>query len=121
METRSLLIGTLLWITGTIAIRLGGHHLLQASRASHTIILYGVSFVLMAWLLRRICRRLGLEKDSWPRAATLVMLPTLLLDPFSCIFFTTVFPNLDPKAAGAFGGWMLICCAGAVAGVWVKP
>jgi hypothetical protein len=48
------------------------------------------------------------------------MLPTLLLDPFSCAFFHTVFPNLDPGAAGAFGGWMLIFCAGAVAGVWVK-
>jgi Family of unknown function (DUF5367) len=121
MEIRALLVGTLLWITGTLAIRLGGHHLLRASRTSHTLILYVVSFVLMAWLMRRICSRLGLEKDAWPKAATLVMLPTLILDPFSCVFFTTVFPNLDLSSAGAFGGWMLICCAGAVTGVWVKP
>jgi hypothetical protein len=75
----------------------------------------------MAFLVPRICRRLGVESDLWPKAATLLILPTLLLDPFSCVFFTAMFPNLDPGAAGAFGGWMLICCGGGVAGVWRKP
>jgi hypothetical protein len=50
-----------------------------------------------------------------------LILPTLILDPFSCAFFTTMFPNLDPGAAGAFGGWVLISCGGGVAGVWRKP
>jgi hypothetical protein len=85
------------------------------------LILYLVSFVAMGLLIPRICRRLGLEKDSRLKGATLLILPTLILDPFSCAFFATVFPNLDPGAAGVFGGWILICCAGAVAGVWVKP
>jgi hypothetical protein len=48
------------------------------------------------------------------------MLPTLLLDPFSCAFFTVIFPNVEPGAAGVLGGWMLIFCAGAVVGVWLK-
>src|ERR1035438_6681005 len=68
-----------------------------------------------------ICRRLGLERDLWPKAATLLILPTLILDPFSCAFFTTIFPNLDPGAAGAFGGWILICCGGGTGGVGRKP
>jgi hypothetical protein len=72
----------------------------------------------MAFLVPRICRRLGFQKDQWPRAATLLILPTLVLDPFSCAFFSSMFPNLDPAAAGAFGGWMLICCGGGIAGVW---
>ena len=48
------------------------------------------------------------------------MLPTLILDPFSCAFFPSVFPNMDPAAAGIFGGLMLICCGGAVACLSVK-
>lgn len=117
---RVLGLGLLLWLTGTLAIRLAGHRLLQSGHPIQILILYLVSFVLMGLLVRRICRRLGLQKDSWLPAASLLMLPTLILDPLSCAFFTTVFPNLDPAAAGAFGGWMLICCGGAVVGVWVK-
>jgi uncharacterized protein DUF5367 len=121
MRYRPLIIGVLLWIVGTVAIRLGGRGLLHANRPVATLILYLASFVLMALLLPRIFRRLGLAGGSWPAAATLLMLPTLILDPFSCAFFTVIFPNVDPGAAGVFGGWMLIFCAGAVVGVWLKP
>jgi uncharacterized protein DUF5367 len=116
--TRSFQLGFLLWTLGTIGIRLTGHRILHPNQPLQTMLLYLISFVLMAVVARRICSRLRLEKDSWPRAASLLILPTLTLDPFTCAFFPTVFPNIDPAAAGIFGGWMLICCAGAVAGVW---
>jgi uncharacterized protein DUF5367 len=121
MRYRVVRIGVLLWIVGTFAIRLGGRGLLHVNRPVATLILYLASFVLMALLVPRIFRRLGLEQGSWPAAATLLMLPTLILDPFSCAFFTVIFPNVEPSAAGVFGGWILIFCAGAVAGVWLKP
>jgi hypothetical protein len=121
MRYRILRIGVLLWLIGTAAIRLAGHRLLHPGRPYATLILYLVSFALMALLASRIFRRIGAQKDSWPAAATLLMLPTLILDPFSCVFFSTIFSNVEPGAAGVFGGWMLICCAGVVAGVWVTP
>jgi hypothetical protein len=67
-----------------------------------------------------ILRWLDLEKKSRAVAISLLVLPTLILDPFSCAFFSSVFPNIDPAAAGAFGGWMLICCGGAVIGGLLK-
>ena len=118
---RILRIGVLLWLVGTVAIRLAGQRLLHSGRPYATLILYLISFLLMALLAPRIFRRVGVQKDSWPAAATLLMLPTLLLDPFSCIFFTTIFSNVEPGAAGVFGGWMLICCAGVVVGIWGTP
>jgi hypothetical protein len=118
---RTFLVGILLWTAGTVAIRLAGQRLLLPDHTARTLGLYLVSFFSMALLAPRICRRLGLQNDLWPKAATLLILPTLILDPFSCAFFTSMFPNLDPRAAGAFGGWMLICCGGGVAGVWRKP
>ncbi len=117
---RALLLGLLIWIGGTTAIRMAGHHFLFADRTGQTIALYVASFIAMALAVPWICRRLGLEGTQRFQAATLLMLPTLLLDPLSCLFFTTVFPNLDPAAAGVFGGWMLICCGGAATGVWIK-
>jgi|ERR1700721_1483038 len=121
MRYRILVAGALLWIVGTVAIRLGGHGLLHPNRPVATLDLYLASFALMALLVPRIFRRLRVESDSWPAAATLLMLPTLILDPFSCVFFTSLFPNADPGVAGVFGGWILIFCAGAVAGVWLTP
>jgi hypothetical protein len=121
MRYRILRIGVLLWLIGTAGIRLAGQRLLHSGRPYATLILYLISFLLVALLAPRIFRRVGVQKDSWPAAATLLMLPTLILDPFSCVFFTTVFSNVEPGAAGVFGGWMLICCAGVVVGVWVSP
>jgi len=117
---RFFLYGLLLWIVGTLAIRLGGERILHPGRLLSTVILYLVSFVLMALLIPRIPRSLKLEKDSRFAAISLLILPTLLIDPFSCLFFSTIFPNIAAAAAGLFGGWMLICCAGAVAGAWLQ-
>ncbi len=118
---RASVIGLAIWAAGTVGIRLEGHRLLQPGRTGLTGILYLVSFMLMVLFVPWICRLLRLEKESRFKAVTLLILPTLILDPFSCIFFTSLFPNLDPGAAGAFGGWMLVCCGGGVVGVWVKP
>lgn len=120
MWSRVAALGIAIYIAGTIAVRLFGHHLLKPGRTGLTVALYLISFVAMALLVLLICRRLGLPRDSWPKVATILILPTLLLDPFSCLFFTNVFPNLEPAAAGLFGGWMLMCCGGGVAGTWVR-
>ena len=120
MWRRTLLAGLLIWMGGTVVIRLEGHRLLRPDRPAQTVGLYLVSFVLMALLVPQICRWLGLEREVWFEGTALLILPTLILDPFSCVFFTSLFPGLDPAAAGAFGGWMLVCCGGAVAGVWAK-
>jgi len=115
MFMRPLLAGLLLWLAGAVGIRLAGEHLLHPDRPLITILLYAISFAAMAFLVPRI-----LSGSSDRRAAvTLLMLPTLTLDALACAFFTTVFPNVAPAAAGLFGGWMLICCGGAVAGVWL--
>jgi hypothetical protein len=118
--TRAFSTGLLMWLMGTIGVRLAGERVLHANPTSRTLILYLVSFLLMAWLIPGICRRMGLERESWFKATAALILPTLLLDPFSCVFFAKAFPNVEPAAAGVFGGWMLICCGGAVAGIWLK-
>jgi hypothetical protein len=85
------------------------------------LILFAVSFPLMAWLVRRLCGRIQLRPEQWPAGAVSVLLPTLLLDPFSSAFFPVVFPNMAREVAGVFGGWMLWCCAGALIGVTIRP
>jgi Family of unknown function (DUF5367) len=117
---RLFLFGLAGWFLATLALRLAGQHVLRPGNGFGTLTLFAVSFPLMALLIRRLCRRFRLRPEQWPAGAVAVLLPTLLLDPFSSAFFPAVFPNLSPELAGVFGGWMLWCCAGGLVGATLR-
>jgi hypothetical protein len=122
MNRNLILYGLAIWMGATIALRVAGQYLLHPGHPVGTVALFAVSFILMAGLARRLCLATHLPPEQWAAGAISLALPTLLLDPFSSAFFPVVFPNMAAEVAGKFGGWMLICCAGAVAGVTVwKP
>src|SRR5215208_5967166 len=106
-RTRTIAAGIAFWLAGTAVTRLFGERLLQPGRAAP--VLYAASFAAMALVVPWLLRLLRVERVE---GVTLLALPTLLFDPFSCLFFASLFPNIAPAAAGIFGGWMLICCGG---------
>lgn len=116
-----ILYGFAIWLVATALLRLLGEHILRPDNLVSTIMLFAISFPLMAWLTRRLCSRAHLPPNDWPSGAISLALPTLLLDPFSSAFFPVVFPNIAPELAGVFGGWMLWCCAGALIGSSIRP
>jgi hypothetical protein len=113
-------VGLVMWLVGTAVLRLQGEHLLQARAGVRTVALFVVSFGLFAVVARQLCRRFRLPPDQWLAGAVSLVMPTLVLDPFSAAFFSAVFPNIPSGAAGVFGGWMLACCGGALAGVLLR-
>lgn len=117
---RTAVYGIVLWAIGTAVIRLSGPWILSVGALGRTTVLYTASFLLMAWVTPRICAGLGFDRRRWFEATAVLILPTLVLDPWACVFFGQVYPNLNPEAAGLFGGWMLMFCAGAVTGVLWK-
>jgi hypothetical protein len=121
MNVRLFLCGLGIWVVATIALRIAGQHLLHPGNWKGTLIVFAISFPLMAWLVRRLCSRFHLPPEQWPAGAISIALPTLLLDPFSSAFFPVLFPNMAPEVAGVFGGWMLWCCAGALVGGTIHP
>ena len=121
MHRALLIVGFLIWIGATLTLRLAGQYVLRPGHWSSIVALFVVSFALMAWLARRLCRRLHVPPEQWPAGAVSLALPTLVLDPFSSAFFPRVFPNIAPELAGVFGGWMLCCCAGALLGATIAP
>jgi hypothetical protein len=117
MKMRLFFYGLGIWLVATVVLRLAGQRLLHPGEWKGTLILFAVSFPLVGWVVRRLCRRFRLPREEWLDGALSIVLPTLLLDPFSSAFFPVVFPNMAPEVAGVFGGWMLWCCAGAFVGV----
>lgn len=81
MKLRLFLCGLGIWIAATLFLRLRGEHLLHPGRPITTLMLFAISFPLMAWITRRLCRRFQLPPDQWPAGAICFALPTLLLDP----------------------------------------
>lgn len=116
---RLLVYGFAIWLGAAIAWRLGGQYLLHPGRWLGVLVLFAVSFPAMALLARCLCRRFKSPPEDWLSGAVSLSLPTLLLDPFSSAFFPVLFPNMAPQVAGVFGGWMLCCCAGVLAGAMV--
>lgn len=114
MNIRLFVSGLVIWLAATLALRAAGQRVLHPGDAAGTLVLFLVSFPLMAWVVRRLCRTL--PRDQWLKGAVSLAMPSLLLDPFSSAFFPTVFPNMSPAVAGVFGGWILWCCAGAIVG-----
>jgi hypothetical protein len=120
MKRRLMFYGLAGWIAATLALRAGGQYLLRPGDWTGIVVLFAVSFPLMAFLVRRLCSGLHLGEEQWLDSAVTILAPTLLLDPFSSAFFPIVFPNMAPEMAGVFGGWMLWCCAGALLGTTIR-
>jgi hypothetical protein len=114
---RVLIVGFIIWLAATIVLRLTGQFVLLPANPAAVAILLVASFPLMAIVARRICTDAAIPREQWPAAGILLVLPSLVLDTFSTILFPVVYPNIPAKAAALFGGWILICCAGALFGV----
>src|SRR4026209_958289 len=99
MIARALTIGFAIWAGATILIRLIGERMLRPG-VTPALVVYPASFVLMSVRVPWLCRVIGATDEARFRAATMLMLPTLFFDAFSCVFFATVFANLDPALAG---------------------
>jgi hypothetical protein len=120
MHRRLILCGLAIWIGATLVLRLVGEHLLRPGEWTGMFLLFSLSFPVTAGIVRGLCRWFQLRPEEWPAGAVSILLPTLLLDPFSSAFFPIVFPNMAPEMAGVFGGWMLWCCAGALVGATIR-
>jgi hypothetical protein len=114
---RCFIIGFVIWLAATVALRFIGQYLLHPENLAAVAILLVASFPLMALVARRICADASLPREQWPAAAILLVTPSLVLDTLSSAFFSIVYPNIPEQAAGLFGGWILCCCAGALLGV----
>ena len=118
MMSNAATAGLLLWAVGTLSIRLAGNAPVRVfGSMPHTFGVYGASFASTGVLVPFLCAYLGIPRAAWFEAATLIALPTLVLDAFTCLFFTRVFPRLPATLAPKFGAWMMVCCAGGFVGV----
>jgi hypothetical protein len=116
---RGLVLGLLLWAVATAILRLASARLLPGDRPGFILTLYAASFLLFFVLIRSLMAPAVAAPNAVERlrAGIALFLPTLVLDALASAFFPEAYPNFSATAAGVFGGWMLVCCGGGLAGL----
>ena len=97
---RYAITGFIIWAAATIVLRLAGQYVMR-----YPLVLLAVSLPVM------ICVAIAIVGHAHDRARAAIALvaPGMVLDTISAIWFQRIFPNIDPNAAGVFGGWLLLC------------
>jgi hypothetical protein len=117
---RFVWIGLAVWLLATLAIRLWGQTVFRTRSAAEWALLFGLTAVAIVVPISLLVRRLP-TREAGLRAAVLVVLPGLLLDTGSVLWFRTVFPNLPETAGMPFAALLLWAYAIALlAGVWPR-
>jgi hypothetical protein len=117
---RMLAVGFVLWLVGTIGIRIFGQYLFRPDNPISVAALLLISFPLMFLLVRKICADANVPVERWPLAGVVLLTPTFVLDTLSTILFPIFYPNIDQRAAGLYGGWIIWCIGAALLGVTLK-
>jgi Family of unknown function (DUF5367) len=107
MILRSSLMGFVLWMATTIALRFYGDAVFYPGEGRIFIILI-VWPLLMAAITFGVLRVLHEAKVDRAEAAIAFAMPGIALDVYALNTFSTVFPNLDAALDGAFGAIKLI-------------
>lgn len=100
------ILGFLLWLIATIALRLLGQFLLDPTNVTLTIAVF-IGLVLLVPLTSAIYIWKNVAIQDQPTVAIQVALPGMLLDVGSILFFPVVFPNINPVANVLFAALML--------------
>jgi Family of unknown function (DUF5367) len=99
-------LGFLVWLIATIALRLLGQFLLDPMNLTLTIVMF-VGLVLLVPIMSAIYIWQNVAIQDRSTVAMQIALPGMLLDVGSILFFPVVFPNIDPTANVLFAALML--------------
>ncbi len=115
---RFLWIGLAVWFIATLAIRLAGERVFRPDGSAHLAILFAATALVIGAAISLLVRGLP-TREAGLRAAVLVVLPGILLDTGSVLWFPAVFPNLPASAGMPFASLLLWAYGVALlAGIW---
>jgi hypothetical protein len=106
---RLFMVGFVIWLVATIALRIAGQWILNPDRVWSIIALLAISGLLLFRLPRLLFSRFSIPQEQRALGGIALVAPGMFLDAVSAIYFSIVFPNIRPDAAGLFGGWLLFC------------
>lgn len=96
-----------IWLVATLAFRFLGQAFFEPDSVGGTVLLFLGVAVLIVSGVTALLRGYRADPGGGALASVALVLPGILLDVFSTLFFGAVFPNLDPSGGATFGALML--------------
>ena len=103
---RFLWLGLAIWLVATLAIRVSGERLFPAQGGNPSVLLFALTALAIAVPVSLLARSLP-SRDAALRATVLLVLPGILLDTGSVLWFRVIFPNLPDSARAPFASLLL--------------
>ena len=103
-------LGVLLWLAATIFFRLLGQVLLDPTSPALVAATFVATAPVIGAVIYPAYAAVKVDAAQRPAVAAAVVLPGMLLDVLSLVFFGTAFPNLSALSASSdalFGAWLL--------------
>ena len=104
-------VGILVWFVATLALRIAGHVLLPPDDPSRVAFVYAATVPLMAMLAFAVYSLLDVPPTRRLTAATLLVLPGMVLDAALLTSFESIFPQMAPSAGPSIAGVLLLAYA----------
>lgn len=117
----SVIIGLAFWLAWTIVIRTVGHLFFLTGDTAVMVVLYVGGAVLLVFLARLLFWMMALLVQQVFLAATLMVMPGMVLDSLAVTFYPVVFPNMPPESAASYGGWLLLAYGAVLVGALTWP
>lgn len=104
---RFLAIGFAVWFAATLTFRFFGQVFFKPDSPGSMALLFLAVAVLIVSGVAALLSEYRADPGGAALASVALVLPGILLDVFSTLFFRAVLPNLDPAGAANFGALML--------------
>jgi Family of unknown function (DUF5367) len=107
MIARWMVVGFILWIGVAAAFRFAGHELFQQGQGVMWLFLtLPIGTLVVTYALLKLMRVAPTDRAE---AASIMVVPGLLVGIYEITNYATVFPNLDVGLNGAFASLMFAC------------
>jgi hypothetical protein len=103
--------GVGLWLLAAIVFRLVGQVLLPPDDSGRVAIVFVATVPVMAMLAFAVYSLLDVPPERRLTAATLLVLPGMVLDAVAVTTFESFFANMAPSVGSTFGGLLLLAYA----------
>ncbi|AUV83326.1 hypothetical protein C2R22_18135 [Salinigranum rubrum] len=100
-----------LWFLATLAFLFVGQVLLPPDDGGRVALVFVATVPVMAMLAFAVYSLFDVPPDRRLTAATLLVLPGMVLDAVAVTAFETVFTNMAPSVGSTFGGLLLLAYA----------
>lgn len=107
----SFIVGFLVWLSATVLFRVAGHYFFIVDNALVMAVLYLILIPALGIISTSVFNKFKLGNLESIKAATIMVLPGMILDTLCIQLFEKLFPNMPEIHSKTFASWLMFAYA----------